>query len=518
MSPPLPPASVPVDQQVRSLCDQGAADEAVRLGLAALPGLSGSARGRLLMALCHSETIRGHFRAALGQAVEACNLFRAGNDAAHMADALVSLAGVLRAAGDHAAALEALEEGEMLLRERDEPLRLSRLLRLMGSSSSVLGRHQHALSCLHEAVSLAEQGAPPEDLRLLRLSLYNAENRHAASLPRGSPQALQALLPYVDHWQALADECAAAGNARLAAMALGNRAITLRNCGRAPEAAAALQTLLERYAALGMQPNVAITHNELGRCFEELQNPQQARAHYRAALQMLRHEGSLDELQEVLEGLSRSEEALGELAQALAALREVRALDARKTDEAARAAVARRELRIELARLTSQWAQQAVQDPLTGLGNRRALERWLAEHQPRAERGEPLSLLLLDLDHFKQVNDLFGHDTGDEVLRRVADVIRRHCRSGDLAARYGGEEFLLALAGAPPAEAAGLAERLRASVAAQAWPMLKPGLAVTVSIGVTHAAEGADASALLTLADQRLYTAKIEGRNRVVCA
>lgn len=103
MSPPLPPASVPVDQQVRSLCDQGAADEAVRLGLAALPGLSGSARGRLLMALCHSETIRGHFRAALGQAVEACNLFRAGHDAAHMADALVSLAGVLRAAGDHAA-------------------------------------------------------------------------------------------------------------------------------------------------------------------------------------------------------------------------------------------------------------------------------------------------------------------------------------------------------------------------------------------------------------------------------
>jgi len=511
--PSSPPQAVPVDQQVLTLCDQGGAAEALRLGLTALQGLDGAARGRLLIALTKVGTTLGDFRAALAHAVEACDLFPANGDAPNRVDAVVALAGVLMAAGDHTAALEALEEGETLLREPGDPPRRSRLLRLMGSCASVLGRHQHALSCLHEALVLAG----PEQ-RLVRLSLYNAENRHAASLPPGSDQALQALLPYIELWQELADDFAAAGNARLEAMALGNRAITLHNCGRTAEAVAALQGLLGRYAALGMQPNVAITHNELGHCFEALQQPLQAREHFLGAQRLLSHGGSVAELRRGLEGLSRSEEALGHLADALSALREVRRLDARMSDETARAAVVRRELRIELARLTSQWAQQAQQDPLTGLGNRRALERWLAEHGPRVERGEPLSLVLMDLDHFKQINDRHGHDTGDEVLRRVAELIRRHCRGGDLAARYGGEEFLLALAGAPPSEAVLVAERVRESVAAHGWPAVRPGLAVTVSIGVTHAAEAGDAPGLLTLADQRLYRAKIEGRNRVVHA
>jgi diguanylate cyclase (GGDEF)-like protein len=238
--------------------------------------------------------------------------------------------------------------------------------------------------------------------------------------------------------------------------------------------------------------------------------------HYRQALALLDEDGALDDRQAALEGLSRVEESLGDLAAALQALREVRAVDRRKAHEAARNVVTQRELRIELAQLTSQWAQLATQDPLTGLGNRRALERWLAEQLPRVERGEPATLMLMDLDHFKQVNDRFGHDVGDAVLRQVAELIRRHCRGRDLAARYGGEEFLLALAGVPRSTALDVGERLREAVAGHGWQQLREGLTVTLSIGVAEASEAADATNLLTLADQRLYAAKHGGRNKVV--
>ena len=190
----------------------------------------------------------------------------------------------------------------------------------------------------------------------------------------------------------------------------------------------------------------------------------------------------------------------------------------RKSDEAARNAVLQRELRIELARMTSQWARQATQDPLTGLGNRRALDLWLGPALSRATRGEPLLLLLMDLDHFKQVNDNFGHHIGDAVLRQVAQLISQHCRSSDLAVRYGGEEFLLALSGVPPDEAIEIAERLRQAIAAHAWQQLRPGLTVTVSMGLTSATEASDAAGLLTLADRRLYAAKYNGRNRLIAA
>jgi len=502
--------------EVQRLTLQGQPDEAITLAQQALAGSEGETRARLLLELSRASVAAGRLRDALRAAAEARELLQSVGSREGACDALIGMATTLRAAGDHVSALDSLELAETLARELGEPQRVARVLRIVGVCSSILGRHRHALSCLGEALDLMRAHGSTHDQHHMLLSLYNAHNRQGEALPRGSEQALASLGPYIDRWQALADACAQAGQQQVQVMALGNRAITLHRCGRVDEAIAALLDLIPRYQALGLRPNIAITHNELGQCHEARGEMALAREQYGRSIELLREDGSLDDLQAALEGLSRCEEALGDAVAALAALREVRQVEARKSDEAARATVARRELRVELARLTNQWAQQALQDPLTGLGNRRALERWLAEQQPRVERGEPMSLLLLDLDHFKQINDGFGHDTGDEVLRRVADLIRRHCRSGDLAARYGGEEFLLALAGVPPAEAVRVAERLRESVAGHGWPGLKPGLAVTVSIGVTHAAETADSAGLLTLADRRLYSAKIEGRNRVV--
>lgn len=505
-----------LDAELFRLADQGAPEAAIEKGRQALPGLEGELRGRVLIAMSRAAVFAGQLQEALRMAAEARELFQGLAARGGVCDALIAMAAALRAGGDHVSALDTLEPAETLARELGEPMRVAHVMRTVGVCSSIVGRHRHALSCLAEAVELVQAHGTPYDGHTATLSLYNAHNRYGQSLPAGSEAALAELLPFVERWQHLADDAAAIGNRRVEVMALGNRAITLRDCARPGEAAALLRELLPRYQALGMQPNIAIAHNELGLCHEALAEAGLAREQFRLAIGLLRQDGSLDDLQTALEGLSRCEEALGQPAAALAALREVREVEARKRDEAARATVARRELRLELARLTSQWARQAMQDPLTGLGNRRALERWLADRQPQVERGEPLSLLLLDLDHFKQVNDRFGHDTGDAVLCRVAELIRRHCRSGDLAARYGGEEFLLALAGAPPQDAVQLAERLRAAVAAQDWAALQPGLVVTVSIGVTHASEAADNAGLLTLADRRLYSAKIEGRDRVV--
>jgi len=138
------------------------------------------------------------------------------------------------------------------------------------------------------------------------------------------------------------------------------------------------------------------------------------------------------------------------------------------------------------------------------------------EVRPRVELGEPLIVLLHDMDHFKSINDRFGHGVGNDVLRQVATLINANCRPHDLAVRYGGEEFLLALVGVNYEAAIDVAERLRLSVQAFEWSAIAIELRVTVSIGVAGVAEAQDTTALLTLADRRLYAAKHGGRNRVV--
>jgi diguanylate cyclase (GGDEF)-like protein/PAS domain S-box-containing protein len=155
----------------------------------------------------------------------------------------------------------------------------------------------------------------------------------------------------------------------------------------------------------------------------------------------------------------------------------------------------------------------AVTDALTGVKNRGAFDARLAEEFDRAARhGSPLSVVLLDVDHFKPFNDTFGHPAGDDVLRAVAAVLRRTARATDLVARYGGEEFVLILPETDRAGALTVAERCRRAVAGEAWDLR----AVTVSVGVsTMTPETADVAALVNEADVALYRSKQAGRNRV---
>ncbi len=161
----------------------------------------------------------------------------------------------------------------------------------------------------------------------------------------------------------------------------------------------------------------------------------------------------------------------------------------------------------------AEFAAAAERDALTGLGNRRHLERRAGELLPRAATGgQPLALAVLDVDHFKQVNDRHGHLVGDQVLVQLAHLLRENTRATDVLARYGGEEFVIVLPGMTLAAAAEVCERLRERVRGFGWPL---NVDLSISIGLT-AAPPPDLPALLAAADEALYRAKSSGRNRVV--
>jgi diguanylate cyclase (GGDEF)-like protein len=169
--------------------------------------------------------------------------------------------------------------------------------------------------------------------------------------------------------------------------------------------------------------------------------------------------------------------------------------------------------------------EQSITDPLMGVYNRRHLDRRLEEEMGKALRyGLPLAALLLDLDHFKAINDEHGHAVGDQVLRALGNLMLDAVRKADIVTRYGGEEILVLAPHTSLAEGRLLAERLRAGVASKplvAGSETKDGrpLHATVSIGVAALGpEVKDAATLLKAADDALYRAKREGRNRVVTA
>ncbi|HEX9011480.1 MAG TPA: GGDEF domain-containing protein [Holophagaceae bacterium] len=164
----------------------------------------------------------------------------------------------------------------------------------------------------------------------------------------------------------------------------------------------------------------------------------------------------------------------------------------------------------------------AIQDPLTGLHNRRYFVMSAAEHHRLAIRnGHPLCILMVDLDHFKRINDTFGHATGDQVIRLTSDVLRNELRASDILARFGGEEFIACLPDTEQSDARVAAERIRSSLEGATLPAPEdegPVLRVTASIGVAASSGPESLDRLIERADQALYIAKNRGRNQVVCA
>ncbi|MGG1551013.1 histidine kinase N-terminal 7TM domain-containing protein [Paenibacillus ferrarius] len=172
----------------------------------------------------------------------------------------------------------------------------------------------------------------------------------------------------------------------------------------------------------------------------------------------------------------------------------------------------------ELKRLQRQLEHHAYYDELTGAPNRRAFfQQGTLTLEESRQAGEPFTVVLMDVDYFKKVNDTFGHHVGDQVLMHVAHLCQQELQAGELFARYGGEEFVLALKGRTLQEGEAVANRLRTRIASKPLTTTEDKISVTLSLGVAEAADGPEEtlSQLLNKADQALYAAKQAGRNRV---
>jgi diguanylate cyclase (GGDEF)-like protein len=251
-------------------------------------------------------------------------------------------------------------------------------------------------------------------------------------------------------------------------------------------------------------------------------NPRAARDRVQALIAEMGDEAPQRTLSRAHDSAYRACVALGDSAQALAHLEQAERLERKRSTAQLRSQSQVFVTRSEAERAhadaalqrqrAAEFAAAAERDALTGLGNRRHLERRVAELLPRAlDENTPLALAVLDIDHFKQVNDRHGHLMGDQVLVQMAQLLRENMRGSDVLARFGGEEFVIVLPGMTMTAAAEVCERLRERVHAAGWPVNEP---LSVSIGLA-APPPHDWPSLLQRADAALYRAKDAGRNRI---
>lgn len=196
----------------------------------------------------------------------------------------------------------------------------------------------------------------------------------------------------------------------------------------------------------------------------------------------------------------------------------VRPIDRNELLPRVRTQIKRKRYSDELQDMVQASIKMAVVDPLTGLNNRRYLETHLKSLiSSAASRNKPLSLMILDIDHFKGVNDTYGHDVGDEILKAFAGRVKKTIRTGDVLCRLGGEEFIVVLPETNIEIAELVAERVRDAVGHVAFPIEqgRRSLSVTVSIGIADRGGDVDSTSLFKRADLALYRSKHEGRNRV---
>jgi diguanylate cyclase (GGDEF)-like protein len=368
------------------------------------------------------------------------------------------------------------------------------------------------------------------------VSLGDIEADLAASMP-DSPER-EAVLDHAHEALAEAVTLArATGKRDFEARALGNTAAVWALRGKHEIAIEIQQRALEMMLEVGDLHAAIEAELRLGRSQRALGCNEPAREHLTRSLELARtRNAKFDEARahEELAMIAESErdyesayrhlalvrsierEIVGDRAVRSAELMALRVAAEESSREAAQLREHSRtltELSQQLQREREMFARQALVDPLTGLANRRALEQAfaaLAADAPNAVR----TVAVADIDHFKDINDRFGHAVGDEVLRVVGSTLERFARREDLVCRYGGEEFVLVLGSYDERMAHSVTERIRAAIEAHRWASIHPELRVTISIGLAAGA-AADMNGLLLAADALLYRAKRAGRNLV---
>jgi diguanylate cyclase (GGDEF)-like protein len=535
------PVAVRPDLQPLWRAVEGSDHTAVDTALAALEhSAAGDAvtLARARAAASHSLYRRNRLADAAQLAATALELARPSGDAQACAEALVAWARIEWAAGNLDDALRHLEEAALMaLPDARLQCHLDNLLGLVHAD---LG--QRATSeAFHRSALDAARRSGSADLQMIALT-----NLAGRLLARGEsatdPAEAAAAWHEIDVRVAEADALAArSGLAVALPHILVAHAASLMTRGED----AAAQAVFERQRQIvdGHPDRSSLPHAApyRARLFQRRGDPDAARQALADGLEEARKLGAKAREASLALAASALEESLGDFRAALAhhkhfaALREECALESAhrkatalalrmQTARALREAADERQRAQQLAESNDALRLQAdalsrvaYRDALTGLANRRELERRLPLLQQAArERGQPLCLVLLDVDHFKQVNDRCSHAIGDRVLQTLGQLLLQQFREDDLCARYGGEEFVIALPGANLAIGQRVCERLRQRVEGHDWSRLHPQLRVTVSQGVADLFPDDTWTAALARADARLYAAKRLGRNRVV--
>ena len=480
--------------------------------------------------------VTSEYERALNYLLEALEVGRETGHETLTRDSLNYTGGVYHSLGDAATALAYVEDTMAFDQTRGDIAGVASCLNNMGLLQRQLGDPQRALQYHLECHSLALE---LHDLARQTSSLINAG---AARLELGQvTQAIQELRQAETisrqledrDYQARSLENLAAALIQLEAydeaLSINSQALELflvlesrqgeihclLNAGRALNARrdhdAALELLRralelsQSIRALELQFQV---HELLSAVYERNQQPALALEHFKQ-FHHLSREVRDDNTNRRLRASSSQREAEKTRSEA-----EITHL---KNVELARALENLRQADQEKTQLVQALEHQVRVDPLTQLYNRRYLQQQLEVEFMAAQLGQiPLPLVMFDVDHFKRVNDSFGHQVGDVVLQMIADLVRKHKRANDIAARYGGEEFVIVMPGSTPDQAQLNCERLRSAIEQHDWQGIHPNLQVTISLGLATSTDLKNYERLLGLADANMYAAKNSGRNKTV--
>ena len=452
---------------------------------------------------------------------DALALFRGIGDGEGEARVLNLLGITHRQLSDYGRALEMYDQALRGFRAADDRKWQAKVISNIGNVEIQLGNHSAALELFDQALELRREIGDDEgagfDLNNAAFGHIQKALQHRSAGDAMSAQAeTETALKLLDRALGIARQF---GCKRLEAFCLQTMGEAYQAMSR-PEVALGMA---DQFLALARESNDKWIEAYGLACIGELKTQLEARAEglvlLKTALASFEQLGSRDECARVLRILSTAHEGAGNLTEALACLRRAGDIEQRlkseDTERRARALAARR--RLDQASLeTDRYKRLAMEDSLTGLANRRSLDDRLATMMREAHtRGSVLTLALADVDHFKGINDRFSHAVGDEVLRCVGEILRAHCRAGDLAGRFGGEEFMLVFRGLDMRSAADICERIRQAAESWDWQSIHPQLRVTLSIGLATSTSFRDPQGLLDAADHWLYEAKHHGRNQV---
>ena len=470
---------------------------------------------------------RGDYAGVLALAENLSPMLRAQNsDDLRELQRIVAFAGA--ESGRFDLALPAAYEVHALAAAAGQPGPLSLALNTLGICFERMGDPWQAERLLREALAIAREGAPLRDLfgalnNLCAVLIGTHYLQRGSEVTAASLAALERALPLAEEMVGLHVEM---GDPYWRIISEGNLGEILVHLGERDRSRALLDRNLAEARGLGFGPQAERLNCSLAEWALRHAAPEHARE---LLLTMLGEAGDrpltpMTELR-AQHALYQAHKALGDTAAALRHLekhsdllreRIVRQLQAQSEQFITRVEAEQSHREVERQRARAQSLEADIQrDPLTGLGNRRAVDHRLpALLRDTAAAGRPVTLAILDLDHFKQVNDRHGHLVGDRVLVATAQLLRECVRQADLVARIGGEEFLAVLPDADESLALEVCERIRQRVAGHDWASVAPGLAVTLSAGLASSPPY-DETALATRADQALYRAKARGRNGV---